>query len=207
MKKLEQKVNGNVLLILALAVMVAFSSCQKHLERDEAKSMIAAKKGYPQTHEYDFPREFTKDYKSEGYKAVGIIEDPDWDQKEMAIQNFKNAGLLKFVEEPQQKITQASWPFSGENVETWTEVKVTLSDEGKKYLISEDSKSYTVRLWQTDIIEITGIKEMKELKQAEVSYTTGYVNITPFGDIFNNKSNISNHQINFSLFDDGWKID
>ena len=142
-----------LIFLLSIIVLIA-TSCKKHLSRDAAKKQIISTEGYPKVKNYDFPKEFTKDYKSEGFKAVGIIDDQEWDEKEKAINNFKSVGLLKFEEEPHEVVTPASWPFSGENVETWTSVKVSITEEGKKYLIKEDEKTYTVKLWETDIDNI-----------------------------------------------------
>ena len=96
--------------------------------------------------------------------------------------------MLKLDEEPQEVVTQASWPFSGDNVETWTSVKVSIIEEGRKYLIKEDEKYYTVKLWQTDVDGITGIQEIVQEKTAKVDYSISNKNITPFGERFSNKN-------------------
>ena len=108
------------------------------------------------------------------------------------------------METPQREETTQF--LIGTTVRTWTSVKVSLTDEGKKYLVQDNGKSYFVNLWETDINEITGIQEMKEAKIAKVDYTISNKNITPFGEIFNDKNQITTMSANFTLYDDGWRI-
>ena len=194
-----------IFLFLSIIVLIA-ASCKNHLSRESAKEQIISAEGYPKIKNYDFPKEFTKDYKSVGFKAVAIIGEKEFDVKEKAISNFKTVGLLNLDEEPHEVVTQASWPFSGDNVETWTSVKVSITEEGRKYLIKEDEKSYTVKLWETGIDNISGIKEMDGGKMTQAEYSISNRNLTPFGNYFNDKNAVTQKTSYFSKYDDVWRL-
>lgn len=192
------------LLFLLLIVAFISTSCQKELKREDAKTMIATSKGYPIPKTFEITKSFIKDVNTEGRGVTAIIGEDEFKETEKAINQFALLNLLKLDETPQREETTQF--LLGTTVRTWTSVKVSLTDEGKKYLVQDNGKSYIVKLWETDINEITGIQEMKEAKIAKVDYTISNKNITPFGEIFNDKNQITIRSVNFSLYDDGWRI-
>jgi hypothetical protein len=192
------------LLFLLLIIAFVSTSCQKELKREDAKTMIAVSKGYPIQKTFEITKSFIKDVNTEGRGVTSIIGEDEFKETEKAINQFASLNLLKLDETPQREETTQF--LIGTTVRTWTSVKVSLTDEGKKYLVQDNGKSYIVNLWETDINEITGIQEMKEAKIAKVDYTISNQNITPFGEIFNDKNQITTRSVNFSLYDDGWRI-
>lgn len=192
------------LLFLLLVIAFISTSCQKELKREDAKTMIAASKGYPVQKTFEITKSFIKDVNTEGRGVTAIIGEDEFKETEKAINQFASLNLLKLVETPQREETTQF--LLGTTVRTWTSVIVSLTDEGKKYLVQDNVKSYLVNLWEIDINEITGIQEMKEAKIAKVDYTISNKNITPFGEIFNDKNQITTKSVNFSLYDDGWRL-
>ncbi len=192
------------LLFLLLIIAFISTSCQKELKREDAKTMIAVSKSYPIKKTFEITKSFIKDVNTEGRGATAIIGEDEFKETEKAINQFASLNLLKLDETSQREETTQF--LLGTTIRTWTSVIVSLTDEGKKYLVQDNGKSYIVNLWETDINEITGIQEMKEAKIAKVDYTISNKNITPFGAIFNDKNQIASRSVNFSLYDDGWRI-
>jgi hypothetical protein len=192
------------LLFLLLIIAFISTSCQKELKREDAKTMIVVSKGYPIQKTFEITKSFIKDVNTEGRGVTAIIGEDEFKETEKAISQFASLNLLKLDETPQREETTQF--LLGTTVRTWTSVIVSLTDEGKKYLVQDNGKSYIVNLWETDINEITGIQEMKEAKIAKVDYTISNKNISPFGEIFNDKNQITTKSVNFSLYDDGWRI-
>lgn len=180
------------------------TSCQKHLDRVDAKRMIVENKNYPIKQSYKITKAYVKDMNTEGRGVTVVLGEDDTKKEENTIKQFMSIGLLKLMETPHREETTV-W-LLGTTVRTWISVKVELTEMGRKYLINEDNNLYSVMLWETDVNEITGIKEMPEQKLAQVDYTISNKGITPFGLIFSDKNNISNKSAHFSLYDDGWRI-
>lgn len=192
------------LLFLLPVIILVTTSCKKHLDREDAKKQITKSASYPVTVDYDFTKEFTKDWNTEGNGVTVDIGGNEWEEKKKQIEKFENMGLITFEETPQREESTAF--LLGTTVRTWTSVKVSLTDEGKKYLIQESDKNFKVKLWETDILDITGVQEMEQEKRAKVDYTVSNKNITGFGESFSNKDQVVNKTIYFSLYDDGWRI-
>lgn len=190
-----------IFLFLMLSIL---TSCQKHLERNEAKRMIIESKNYPIKQSHEITKGYIKDMNSDGLGATIVLGEDDTKKEEKAIVQFVSMGLLKLEETPHREETTVF--LLGTTVRTWTSVKVELTEMGRKYLINEDEKSYTVCLWETDVKEISGVQERPEIKAAQVEYILFNTNITPFGSIFSNQKNEQNRTANFSLYDDGWRI-
>ncbi len=194
--------NKSIFLLLMLFLIA--TSCQKHLDRVDAKRMIVENKNYPIKQSYKITKAYVKDMNTEGRGVTVVLGEDDTKKEENTIKQFMSIGLLKLMETPHREETTV-W-LLGTTVRTWISVKVELTEMGRKYLINEDNNLYSVMLWETDVNEITGIKEMPEQKLAQVDYTISNKGITPFGLIFSDKNNISNKSAHFSLYDDGWRI-
>lgn len=190
---------------LSTLLLIA-TSCKNHLSRESAKEQIIKTEGYPKTKNYDFPKEFTKDFVNQSDQVIATIGEDDWEKEKAIIAEFEKSGLIKFEETPQSKEIPGLFFNRPSGFQTWTQVKVLLTDEGKKYLIKEDSKSYTVKLWDTDINDISGVKEMEGGKTTTAEYSISNKNITPFGNNFNDKNAIIQKTSYFSKYDDGWRL-
>jgi hypothetical protein len=192
------------ILILSLVLSSIATSCQKHLDRADAKRMIVENKNYPIKQSHEITKGYIKDMNSQGRGVTIVLGEDDTKREEKAIAQFESMGLLKLKETPQREETTIF--LLGTTVRTWTSVNVELTQMGRKYLINEDAKSYSVCLWETDVKEISGVQERPEIKAAQVEYILFNTNITPFGSIFSNPRNEQNRTANFSLYDDGWRI-
>lgn len=196
-----------VYFILFSFLAVSIVSCSKHLSRAEAKEDIVKKELFPKPVYYSFEKIYTKDEQSTGAGPVYAIigETKTYNEVKNMLSYFEMKGLIRIQEETHSQTTNLGWPF-GESTRTWISEKIILTDVGNKYLNKEDNSKYEVKIWDKDILEITGIEESKQHNSAEVIYTTSNKNITPFGEYFNDKSNISEHRQQFYLYNDGWRI-
>ncbi len=186
-----------------IGIMLGASSCQNHLDREDAKRMIARNKNYPVTQSYEITKSFVENMHTTGPGVSIVLGEDKFKPQKSAILQFVSVGLLKLNKVPR---SEKSSSFLGTTIRTWTTVKVTLTKSGDKYLIRENSNSFWIKLWETDIYEITGIREMDNNKTEMVNYTISNKNVTPFGAIFNDKNNITQQSTYFSLYDDGWRI-
>lgn len=191
-------------IFLLSAVTFLTTSCKNHLDREDAKKQIITAENYPVIVDYDFTKRFTKDYNTQGNGVTVNLGGDDWESKKRTIESFEKARLITFEETPHREETTAF--LLGTTVRTWTSVKVSLTDEGKKYLLQDTDNSFKVKLWETNLDEITGIQEMEQEKSAKVDYTTSNKNVTPFGENFSDKNKTTQKTIYFSLYDDGWRI-
>jgi hypothetical protein len=189
-------------IFLIIGIMLMLSSCQKHLSREDTKKMIATKENFPIKKNYEITKSYIKDVNTVGRGVTAIIDENQ--SKDNVFRLFANKGLIKLTETTQRDET-TQWPF-GTTIRTWFIVAISITETGKPYLIQENSGSYTVNLWETDINEITGIQEMQENKTTVVNYSISNKNITPFGEIFNDCNVSASKTSNFSLYDDGWRI-
>lgn len=180
------------------------SSCQEELSRDYAKRKIVEKKGYPIPFTYEITKSFIKDMRSSGRGVSIVVGEDEFKNQERAIYKFESTGLVQLRNT--QKREEKTAFLLGTTVRTWTHVDVSLTENGRKYLIQENNRSYVVRLWEVDIREITGVQVFTEQKVAEVNYTIFNKNITPFGEMSSDKDIVSTKTASFSLFDDGWRI-
>lgn len=189
---------------LLLFIITIASSCQKHLDRATAKRMIIENENYPIKQNHEITKAYIKDMNTEGLGVTIVLGEDDTKKEEKIIAQFESIGLLKLEQTPHREETSA-W-LLGTTVRTWTSVEVELTDLGRNYLLSENEKLFTVMLWETDVKEITGIQERPEFKIAQVDYTIFNKGITPFGSIFRDKNDEHKRTADFSLYDDGWRI-
>lgn len=190
--------------LLLFFIFSIATSCQKHLDRGEAKRMIVENKNYPIKQNHEITKGYIKDMNTEGRGVTIVLGEDDTKREERIIVQFESMGLLKLTETPQREESSA-W-LLGTTVRTWTSVQVELTEEGRKYLVSENDKLFTVMLWETDVKEVTGIQERPEQKMAEAEYVIQNANITPFGSIFSDKNTERQRSAEFALYDDGWRI-
>jgi hypothetical protein len=175
------------------------------LGRPDAKKQIASALKYPIGREYEIPKSFIEDMNTGGNGVTAVIEDNDWEYKRQMIEVFHKENLLSLMKTPHREESGAG-SFLGTNVRTWTTVTVTLNGEGNKYMLREDANTIIVKLWDTDIDNVTGIEELEQEKTAKVDYIISNKNVTPFGINFTDKYETLQKMTYFSLYDDGWRI-
>ena len=81
---------------------------------------------------------------------------------------------------------------------------VVLTEEGRKYYVSESQDAFELKTDEIDFGEITGIQIQEQQKVAYVSYTLKRGNNSPFNNE-NNQEQL-NRSVTFSLYEDGWRI-
>jgi len=187
-------------LFFVLCISIFFFSCGNNLSRGEAKGLIVKKFNLPQIQSIDINKRY---YKTERYvvyhgglpTANIIIGRIDYSDYQTMLTNLSAQGLITIGETVEKDYNaNADYVYA----------VVSLTDEGKKYLISESSDKFVVKTCEIDFGEITGIQKQEQFKIAEVHYTLIRKNITPFG--INISQQPEDRTQSFSLFDDGWRI-
>lgn len=190
--------NRIVTSIMFLFVSIFLLSCSKNLSREKAEVLIIKKFNLPRTETMQIKKTYyVKNYSlGTGFCPVGIYSGSSenmYSNYKQLIEGLQSNGMVLVKED--KRI---------ENSICWIWADVSLTDEGKKYLVNESDKQYELKTCEIVFGEITGIQIQEQFKVAEVNYTLIRKNITPFG------SNISKEHetrsASFSLFDDGWRI-
>jgi hypothetical protein len=187
----------STLLFLSVSCLLLFS-CSKDLSRDKAKDLIIKTNGFPTYETAKINKEYLKLweclYKMRDWEGgfIGCGAFPE------NLTNFQNSGLIVIG----QKNIEGINGWTG-TLQSWVVYTVTLTDEGKKYLVSESDKEIEFKTCELDFGEITGVQTQTQVKAATANYTI-IRKATPFG--FNVPQGTENRTANFSLFDDGWRI-
>lgn len=183
--------------LLSMSCLFLFS-CSKDLSRDKAKDLIIEKYGFPRYETNKINKEYLKLwkclYKMRGWQggSIGCGAFPK------NLTQFQNNGLIIIGEKNVQGIN--GWTG---DLQSWLVYTITLTDEGKKYLISESAQEFEFKTCDLTFGEVTGIQMQEQLKVATANYTI-IRKATPFG--INISQGPENRIENFSLFDDGWRI-
>jgi hypothetical protein len=170
---------------LMLAVIALLSiSCRTPFTEQEARKQIMGMEGLPQAMSYEITKEFIKDQNTDGAGVTIVLDEDELSKQIKMLEDFRKNNLVIFTETPHREETNNS--FLGTTVRTWTSVKVELTDEGKKYLLKEDEKSYLVKTWDRTIYLINKIEEEKENNDTyqKVYYSISAQDRTPFGQFF-----------------------
>ncbi len=189
-------------LLLFCATML--TSCSEKLSERNAKTAIIEKEGYPKPVSYEINKYYLKEFYKSG-RGVTINTGKSFDDVKKIINYYENNGLVTVQEETESETTTAF--LIGETTRTWVYAVIELTDKGREYLIEKTDKVYKVKIWDKSIENITGIQIYKERNSATVYYNEQNINITPFGELFDDKTSIENKTAYFSLFEDGWRID
>ncbi len=94
-----------------------------------------------------------------------------------------------------------------------TEWGVTMHRYIQIYLLPTPDKDKSsniqkVKLGEEQLVEVTGITTGESGKDAVVEYTTAYRDLTPFSVLVaTNYKQIASRKANFSLDDEGWKLE
>lgn len=90
---------------------------------------------------------------------------------------------------------------------------VEFTSKAQAYLLPTPEKDKAIHLQKVkladeDLVEVTGIKTMEDGKQAVAEYTTAYKNVSGFSALTDiNFNQTATHKANFSLYDDGWRLE
>ena len=187
----------NIQIALTALLLTLVLSCNS--QRDKAKEMIIKRDNLPSNETMDLVKRYIK---QASCIPVGF--------------QFYNAENKKMLDELISKgviiVTETTEDVNGCQM---TLEKVTLTDEGKKYLIREEaansermfgekSAHYVIKTNELAFGEVTGIQEFEAFKAVEASYTLIKANYTPFGKPATNT--VVQMKATFAIFDDGWHI-
>lgn len=190
---------------LAISCLVLLTSCSsKKLTNGIAKDAIVTEEGYPKVVSYEFNKSYLKDFYSTGRGVTANLGE-GFDKVKNVITYFEQNGLVIVTEESKSETTTAF--LIGETTRTWVYAVIELTEKGKEYLIRNTEDGYSVKIWENDFDQITGIQIFKEQNYANVNYNEKKTNVTPFGNAFTNKNDIVEQTVNFSFYEDGWRIE
>lgn len=190
-------------LAIAFSIIVC-SSCSNDLKRESAQEQISAclKANCNELGQCTFRirKTWNTDYKFGG--SFGCWREgtnPPFGEELKMLNYFFSKNLLKLQ-------NQTSYNECGDS---WVTHTITMTDEGTKYVVSEDNANFKVLSATFDIDEITGIIQEKDAVKATVEYKIKQVNQTPFGKFWDkNCFDISeSHKANFVKYDDGWRLE
>lgn len=183
-------------------------SCgNKNLSRDKAKDLIVQEYSLPQPETTKLGKRYFK--KKWGDRLAFGMEKLCWVKEEQylvdvksKLDNLQSKGLITINESDQ----------NGDGCHyIW--VNAILTNDGKKYLVSDSNSEYEVKTAEIAFGQITGIQISEQFKVATADYTLQRINFTPFADSSSNQD-VTKHASNqdmtrhadFSLYDDGWRI-
>jgi hypothetical protein len=182
-------------------IMIIFflCSCGNGLSRSKAENLISKRLALPSTHTTKLRGYYSKRFWSDpvsGFGTITICRDDgiQFSDVQRQLNEWQASGLIKMTETSSKTGRCHSLG-----------VTPTLTDEGKKYLVSQSDGVSEVKAYDLEFGEVTGIQINEQLKVAEVDYTLNKVNITPFGWEPVTQITITRKAV-FRLFDDGWRI-
>lgn len=167
----------------------------------EAKDLIIKKEGFPNYRTESIKKEYLQSERVLwGYAKVRGWDGAYLDSEELGNSlNYYNNNKLIVVG---KKTIEGINDLSGKS-QFWLVYSVTPTDEGKKYLVNENTQEYIFKSCDLNFGEITGIQMQEQFKTATANYTI-IIKPTPFG--FNISQGSENRTAKFSLYDDGWRI-
>lgn len=177
-------------------LLIGLSSCGKDLSRGKAETLIVQAYQFPKPESVTIQKSYIKQSWNDpsSFPAICFVTD---DMKYSNVSKMLDAMQAKQLITIVERTTK-----SGEC--NFISVVVTLTDEGRKYLMNETDQKLVARTAEIALDEITGIQMNEQSKTAVVDFTLKRINITPFAT--DNVAAPSGGQVMFSLFDDGWRI-
>lgn len=166
----------------------------------EAKDLIIKKEGFPQYRTIEIKKEYLQSRRVLwGFAKVRGWEGTYLDSEELSesLNYYSNNKLIVIGKKNIEGIND----WSGV-LESWLVYTITPTDEGKKYIVSENAEEYIFKTCDLNFGEITGIQMQEQFKTATANYTI-IIKPTPFG--FNISQGSENRTAKFSLFNDGWR--
>jgi len=163
---------------IALLLLAACSS-KPTLTKDQAAIIIREAKGYPRASEYD----------------VNTVDPVS--ARRLLDAGLENEGMVTI--DKTKKLKDIGDPV------------VHFTEKAKPYLIRIDPKypnTQVVKVAETDLGEVTGIKILENEKSATVEYTLVRKDITHFAKLSDkDMSHPDTLRAELSLYDTGWKLD
>ncbi|MDQ6812812.1 MAG: hypothetical protein M3040_03600 [Bacteroidota bacterium] len=169
------------ILFFTLCSALIAGCTSKELNREEAFKLIKQGKRYPRVLDYDLycgDPEHAKKVLDAGLEAQGLLT-------VQRTQKLREIGspLIHFTKKAQGYFLATPESDKSSNIQ-----KLKLADE--------------------ELVEVTGIKTGQSGKDAVVEYSTTYKNLTPFSVLVpTNFKQGPMHNANFTLYDDGWRLE
>ena len=176
--------------IYSLAIISQLTGCSSGLSRSKAQNLIIK---YLDLH--PFMGEYTIRIGSDAFLSGG-----DGKSNVSGTPVIKD-WLIEWASQGLLRCTFKSTKYS--NL-----VNISLTDEGKKYVIPNHPGSQDVHIKFADkeFVQIVGIKLAAGNKEADVEYTWKFSKSTPFvGRELS--SELNKEHAKFALYDDGWRIE
>ena len=202
------KYRANFLSIIALLfVLVLLSSCNGKLSRSKAEDLIIKKYKLPDNQVIKFARFYFK--KSWGDRGGFLnmeqvcltLDENRYEGSKDMLDYFLGNGLIT-IKDTEEYYDRCHTIYA----------KVTLSNEGMKYMVKQSVGEYEIKVCDLVFDKINGISEEEKSNLAEAEFTLRRENFTPFGKYyFKEEQNTDNKKINkkdvFKKYDDGWRIE
>ncbi len=180
-------------LIIVFAFLILVSSCRNDLSRGKAKELITQKNKLPQVETTKLAKKYLIKSWGDGWKLCGVNGER-YSNAKNRLTDLHSKGMISLSE---------SQEHQGGCHYHW--VIASLTPEGQKFLIKESYGEFEVKTCEISFGEITGIQQQDQFKEAIAEYTLLKINPTPFcGEI---PSDPIKKSANFSLYDDGWRIE
>jgi len=168
-------------IIWLACILIVSCTSKKTLSKEDAFQKIQQGKQFPKVIDYDL-------YCGDPEQAKKVLD-----------AGLETDGLLKV--QRTQKLSEAGSPL------------IHLTDKAQVYLLPTPEKDKSsniqkVKLGEEQLVEVTGITTSESGKDAVVEYTTAYKDLTPFSVLVaTNYKQIASRKANFSLDDEGWKLE
>ncbi len=188
----------NVTIILILIIILYLTACKKELSREEAKIAIIQKNNLPSFETIEFAKKYyVSQYDESGswLPAVGLWAGERYNIHQTELENLQAKEVITMQDDEKHEDNGLVWVFKS----------AVLTNEGKKYFVSEDDSKYIIKSSDIDFGEITGIQTNEQFKSAHVNYTLIRKNISPFAKRISQSP--INKQATFVLYDDGWRLE
>jgi hypothetical protein len=170
-------------------------SCGNKLSRGKAEELIAKNMNLPAIQTIQLGTSFLKRSWSDPSRmpAMCMGTGEKYSDVQARLDELQSKGLISVGEYHQHR---------GECNYLWA--TVALTNDGKKYLVSDANGVFQVKAYELTFGEVTGIQINEQFKVAEADYTLKITNRTPFGSTFS--ADPISRKATFALFDDGWRI-
>lgn len=184
---------------LLLIITLLWSCSSDKLSRDKAKKIIAETNKLPISETEYFYKYYTK-------HDHFVNENNEIGRGDMEMLNdFTNKALITTRRDTTYKTD--AWGEARPIVHIYIE----LSNDGKKYLITENEQRYTIKTNELDIAEVTGLQINENSNSATAEYLLKRINWTPFGDYYkvtipHKYPETISRSVNLKKYDDGWRI-
>lgn len=186
------------LVLLVLIIPTLWSCSSDKLTRGKAKRLILKIQKYPIPLTRNIPKNYYIDCWCSGWSTCLGGSKSDWENDSKDINLFLNRGLVSIGEETTP---------SGEC--NYLYKVITITDKGKQLLINETEGGFEVKTSELEFVEVTGVLETENKKEAEVEFTTRINNQTNFAakePVGKEPSELIKNSVRMVKYDDGWRI-